>query len=185
MITYTWEAFGFTELSESISRLEKETIEAAAKEEVLLAKRIVKEIKEKYVPIYIGKVGKRLVGMKPTSLRFGIKTGIWRKNVSGVLRDSVDCDVEATIDPNGITVSIWAGKEGSGAEAYAAIQHENLMYKHRVGQAKYIEVPVNLIGGEQIRPSLMQAVSTAFSNWETYAPGAFSGAGSPGGTGLL
>ena len=57
------------------------------------------------------------------------------KPIPGVLRDSIHAE-EAVIRGSQISVEIVAGGK---AGAYAIPQHENLTYRHTIGQAKYIE----------------------------------------------
>ncbi len=56
---------------------------------------------------------------------------------TGTLRASGFVDMPHV---EGMTVSVELGY-GGAASAYAMIQHERMDYRHRVGQAKYLEQP--------------------------------------------
>jgi hypothetical protein len=47
------------------------------------------------------------------------------------------------VEDDGTDISVTIGYGIPGAEPYAVVQHENLDYQHTVGQAKYLEQPVN------------------------------------------
>lgn len=103
---------------------------------VELAQKIVKIIQEEYVPV----------------------------GDTGRLQRSVDSDkiplmnIDLSTFDTTYTVAIWAGAPGSGAEEYAVRQHEDLTFKHKIGGAKYIEIPVNLIGSNELSPILAKYV---------------------------
>lgn len=63
---------------------------------------------------------------------------------TGVLRASRTVQGPKIGGTRGIakTVVVTLGY-GGAAKAYATIQHENLSYRHTVGQAKFLEVPFN------------------------------------------
>ena len=56
---------------------------------------------------------------------------------TGVLRDSGHVDLPV-IEPGSVTVTMGFG---GAAEDYALVQHERMDFKHKVGNAKYLERP--------------------------------------------
>lgn len=156
------EVTGWEALFEAVGQLESKSLHAGGDALVALGRRIVEVIKEHYVPVDVGMEGKSLFGVSPMVVRIrkSLQRG-GRRVKGGTLRNSVGSDSIAKITTEGVEVTIYAGKDGSGAEAYAAVQHENLTFRHMVGQAKYIEIPVMLIATEEMAPEIVKTVSMA------------------------
>lgn len=143
-----------------VHNFEIESLRTAGVWIVKLAQRIVEEIKTNYVPVFTGQEGRNSQGFSPKM----IHVLVLKSEEGGTLRDSVDCDKIARFTVDTVEVSIWAGGPGSGAEEYAAIQHENLMYHHYVGQAKYIEIPVVMIAPTEFAPALTMSMQEAIKS---------------------
>lgn len=154
------EVTGWEALFEAVGRQESRSLSAGGDALVTLGRRIVDVIKEHYVPVDVGMSGKSIFGISPMAVRIrkSLQRG-GRRVKGGTLRNSVGSDAIATLTSAGVEVTIYAGKDGSGAEAYAAVQHENLMFRHMVGQAKYVEIPVILIATEEMAPEIVKTVS--------------------------
>jgi hypothetical protein len=156
----------FMRMAEGIAdKMELASYNNAGEALVRLGHKIVDLVKEHYVPVDVGQQGTHSVGYAPLMIRITrqLKAGA-RRVEGGTLRNSVGSSVIAEFVEGGVEVHIWAGKPGSGAEKYAAVQHENLMYRHQVGQAKYIEVPVLLICPVEMAPEIAKSVKTGFDN---------------------
>lgn len=151
---------GIEQFLGGVTRLEVMVQTNAGEEYVKLAKKIVAEIKAHYVPVDVGMEGLGTIGKPHSTIRKTPKLRSGKRRVEGgTLRESVECDEVARLNSDGgIEVSIWAGREGSGAEDYAWIQHENLTYKHAIGQAKYIEIPIAMIATTEMAQALISAI---------------------------
>lgn len=77
---------------------------------------------------------KRRTPVSPLPARKGV--------VPGTLRASGQVS-EPEFKGKKVEVTLSFGGEGSGAEEYAVVQHENLEYFHTTGQAKYLESVLN------------------------------------------
>ena len=177
MIEYDVEITGWDALEQSMYGLEINTIEKAGNALVRLGQRIVQEIVDHYVPVYTGLEGANTKGFSPKIARQSLvivhnypavsPMGAHTVRQGGTLRNSVNSDEVARFTQDGAEVSIWAGREGSGAEAYAAVQHEVLWFKHAVGQAKYIEIPVMLICDPEMAPMIAKEVQIALDEFHS------------------
>lgn len=145
------EITGWEQLYARVDHLESASIDAAGLALVEFGKNIAEVIRDHYVPVYSGEQGTGVFGISPIHVRVD--------RVGGTLRESIGSSEVYTLENEGIEVLIWAGKPGSGAESYAAVQHENLLYRHKVGQAKYIEVPVMLMAPPEMAPYIASYVS--------------------------
>lgn len=185
MIYYSIEMEPIEPLEHKIDVLEENAIQEMIAAQTELAQKIVTEIKQKYVPVYMGGIGKQkgTKGIKPSSIRYLRKSK--RSKESGVLRDSVGYEIR--VENGQVVVIIFAGRQGSGAEEYAAVQHENLMYRHNIGQAKYIEVPVTIMSAQSMSPIIVKHIQNAMSQFKGFISktGQIAETPSTGGTGLL
>lgn len=180
-IGYDIEIDGIDNLFSRVDTLENAMKTEASSIFVGLGKRIVQEIKENYVPVDVGleilnKAGERVFGgvlgakehrgFAPVHISNipQLAEGL-EKRQGGTLRDSVmSSDEPEEFGEEGFHIRIWAGGPGSGAEEYAAIQHENLLYRHLVGQAKYIEIPVLLLAPPELVPGIQKAIGKAIDS---------------------
>lgn len=174
MITISASISGGTELINVVKGLETRALEAAPEGLVNLAKKIVQEIKTHYVPVFVGRTpGSTTKGLKPIMVSLSGEVLHHKGHAAGQLRDSVGFEVlsesnfQVAMGAGSITreyvISIFAGKKGSGAEEYAHLQHENLMYRHKIGQAKYIEIPVMLLAPPELAQKVAKSVQTVMN----------------------
>ena len=154
----SFEVIDFDKLYRLADKVEKKAIKAGEDGMIILAQKIVQEIKDHYVPVFTGQAGHSGKGFSPRMMgKLSLKS-----EEGGTLRESVGYEI--VTQPNGeIVVTIFAGRPGSGAEEYAWIQHENLMYHHYVGQAKYIEVPVSIMAPEGMTREVSSALQAELS----------------------
>jgi hypothetical protein len=151
-----WDAL-FTYAEEAEKRVSIESGESLRQ----LGEEIVIEIQDHYVPVDVSQTGRERKHFAPHQIQGNrrLRRGL-KKAEGGTLRESVELS-EYRLSREEASITISAGGEGSGAEAYAMIQHEVTWFKHTVGQAKYIEIPVVNRCAEKLEDELSRAVGRA------------------------
>ena len=160
-IEFSLEITGFDELLAAVGKQELRNLHQGGEALVALGRKIAEVIRDHYVPVNVGMKGVTgTVGQSPITVRLSKTLQRAGKAArGGTLRASVgSSSTYRILGSEAVEVTVYAGRDGSGAERYAAVQHEVLWYKHVIGQAKYVEIPVMLIAPQEMAPEIVKHV---------------------------